>query len=125
MISAYWKLLTIAQLYNIIPQIANFAVQLWGNALAFIRSQISELPFELVTVDVLRQLVESVGGDGMKMTVCRVSDGFVLRSHVGYQARKSLGVMAEKSRQQRVFKTMDSALRVCKTLGFHVVQVEL
>lgn len=93
--------------------------------MAFIRTTISGIPFELVTVDVLRQLVESVGGDGMKMTVCRAQDGYVLRSHVGYQARKAFGVMAEKSREQRVFKTMDSALRVCKKLGFTSVQVEL
>lgn len=93
--------------------------------MAFVRTTISEIPFELVTFDVLRQLVESVGGDGMKMTVCRSPDGYLLRSHVGYQSRKSFGLMAEKSREQRVFKSMDSALRVCKKLGFSLVQVEL
>ena len=93
--------------------------------MAYIRSQISEIAFELVTLDVLRHLNESVGGEGMKMTVCRSDSGYVLRSHVGYQARKSFGLMAEKSREQRVFKSMDSALRVCKKLGFQVVQVEL
>lgn len=75
--------------------------------------------------DALRMLCESVGGDGMKMTVCRSNEGYVLRSHVGYAARKSFGLKAEKSGQQRVFKSMDSALRVCKQLGFSVVQVEL
>lgn len=93
--------------------------------MAFIRSVVGEIPFDLVTVDVLRQLVQSVGGDGMKMTVCRAQDGYVLRSHVGYQARKAFGVKAEKSGEQRVFKSMDSALRVCKQLGFQTVQVEL
>ena len=93
--------------------------------MAFVRTVISGIAFELVTLDVLRQLVESIGGDGMKMTVCRAQDGYVLRSHVGYQSRKSFGLMAEKSREQRVFKSMDSALRVCKKLGFSLVQVEL
>lgn len=86
---------------------------------------IRDIPFELVTLDALRMLVESVGGEGMKMTVCRADDGYVLRSHLGYQARKSFGVKAEKSGQQRVFKSMESALRVCRQLGFSVVQVEL
>ena len=86
---------------------------------------IRDIPFELVTLDALRMLVESVGGEGMKMTVCRFDDGYVLRSHLGYQARKSFGVKAEKSGQQRVFKSMESALRVCRQLGFSVVQVEL
>lgn len=93
--------------------------------MAFHRSVISELPFELVPLDALRMFVESVGGEGMKMTVCRSQEGYVLRSHVGYQPRKAFGLKAEKSGQQRVFKSMDSALRVCKQLGFSVVQVEL
>lgn len=93
--------------------------------MAFKRSVISEIPLDLVTFDSLRNLVESVGGDGMKMTVCRMQEGYVLRSHFGYQPRKAFGLKAEKSGQQRVFKSMDSALRVCRQLGFSYVQVEL
>ena len=93
--------------------------------MTFKRTQVSEIPFELIEESALRMLVESVGGDGMKMTVCRSQDGFVLRSHVGYQPRKAFGLKAEKSGQQRVFKSMDSALRVCKRLGYSYVQVEL
>jgi hypothetical protein len=92
---------------------------------AFVRSTIVELPFDLATFDSLRRLCESVGGDGMKMTVCRSEGGFVLRTHVGYQPKKAFGLMAEKSREQRVFKSMDSALRVCNKLGFDLVQVQL
>lgn len=93
--------------------------------MAFVRAIISGLPFELATFDVLRQLVLSVGGDGMKMTVCQSEGGYVLRTHVGYQPRKAFGLKAEKSGEQRVFKSMDSALRVCKKLGFDLVQVQL
>jgi hypothetical protein len=93
--------------------------------LTFKRAVISEIPVDLVTVDSLRNLFESVGGDGMKMTVCRMQEGYVLRSHYGYQPRKAFGIKAEKSGHQRVFKSMDSALRVCRQLGFTYVQVEL
>lgn len=93
--------------------------------MAYVRSIISELPFDLATLGVLRQLVLSVGGDGMKMTVCQAKGGYVLRTHVGYQPRKAFGLKAEKSGDQRVFKSMDSALRVCKQLGFDLVQVQL
>lgn len=93
--------------------------------MAFHRAVIGEIEYELVTLDTFRMLFESVGGGVMKMTVVKREDGYVLHGHMGYQARKSFGLKAEKSGQQRVFKSMDSALRVCRKLGLSVVQVEL
>jgi len=63
---------------------------------------------------------------GRQVSVCLVAvdGGYVIRAVLGNQ-KSGVFVMAEHSRQMRVFKRADSALAVCKRLGLPVVSVEL
>lgn len=63
---------------------------------------------------------------GRQMSVCLVAvdGGYVIRAVLGNQ-KTGVFVMAEHSKQMRVFKKADSALSVCKKLGLPVVSVEL
>jgi hypothetical protein len=91
----------------------------------FERSRISDLPYELVTLDSLRRIFFAVGAKSMHVTLCKADGGFVVRAHLGYQPKGGFSVKAEKSGQQRVFKSLEPALRVCRQLGLDRVQVEL
>ena len=91
----------------------------------FRRVSISELPFELCTLDSLRKLFFAVGSDAMHMTLRRVEGGFVMRAHVGHRPNGAFSLKTEKSGNQRVFKSVEPAFRVCRQLGLSRVQVEL
>lgn len=60
----------------------------------------------------------------MSVSLVSVDGGYVIRALLGNQ-KTGVFVMAEHSRQMRVFKRADSALAVCKKLGLDVVQVQL
>ena len=61
----------------------------------------------------------------MHVVLTPISGGYVFRSAVGFSPSKTFELKAEKSGKRRVFKTVDSALRVCKQVGFTTVQVQL
>lgn len=87
---------------------------------------VEKLPIEWVTFDALRNSLEIVGVDAMEITVCPVdSGGFAVLTYPARNAWKRSAIKAEKSGQLRVFKTVDSALRVCRQLGFSHVRVQL
>lgn len=63
-------------------------------------------------------------GKQMSVVLVAVDGGYVIRAVLGNQ-KSGVFVMAEHSRQMRVFKKADSAIAVCRRLGLPVVSVEL
>jgi len=60
----------------------------------------------------------------MSVVLVAVDGGYVIRAVLGNQ-KSGVFVMAEHSKQMRVFKKADSAIAVCRRLGLPVVSVEL
>ena len=87
---------------------------------------VGELPKEGIYLDQLRRLIFALGGaDCMQIALCKVEGGYVLNAYAGQRARKALVLCAEKSKQQRIFKTPAAAFGVCKKLGYSRVTVEI
>lgn len=81
-----------------------------------------------ITVDTLRRFIFSVGEDAMTMTLVQVDGGYELRSYTAHQngkVAKGFVLVSEKSSRRRVFKSPSAAFRICKTLGFKRVVVDL
>lgn len=60
----------------------------------------------------------------MSVFLVAVQGGYVIRAVLGNQ-KTGVFLMAEHSKQMRVFKRADSALAVCRKLGFPSVGVQL
>lgn len=54
-----------------------------------------------------------------------VSGGYVFHSEAIYNPSKAYELKAEKSGRRRVFKSVEAALRLARSIGFSSVQVEL
>ena len=62
----------------------------------------------------------------MTMTLVPVDGGYELRSYTeNRKSPKGFVLVAEKSSRRRVFKSPSAAFRICKTLGFKRVVVDL
>jgi len=86
----------------------------------------NNIPIEWVTFDSLRNSLSVVGVSFMSISVCPVDGGaYVLVSMPRQKSRKRLIIKSEKSGELRQFKTIDSAVKVCRQLGFSSVQVLL
>lgn len=64
-------------------------------------------------------------GAQVSVVLVAVDGGYVIRAVLGRDSKSGVFVMAEHSKQMRIFKKADSALSVCKKLGLPVVSVEL
>lgn len=60
----------------------------------------------------------------MSFVVVAVDGGYVIRAVLGNQ-KAGVFVMAEHSKQMRVFKKADSALAMCRRLGLSSVKIDL
>lgn len=60
----------------------------------------------------------------MSVVLVAVEGGYAIRAVLGQQ-NVGVFVASERSQAMRVFKTADSALRVCRKLGMEKVAVEL
>jgi len=60
----------------------------------------------------------------MSVIIVEVQDGYVLTGVIGNN-ETGVCIIAEHARSLRVFKRLDSAITVCKRLGFPVVSVQL
>lgn len=63
-------------------------------------------------------------GKNMSVVLVAVEGGYAIRAVLGQQ-NVGVFVASERSQAMRVFKTADSALRVCRKLGMEKVAVEL
>lgn len=91
----------------------------------FKRIAIGPVPSEGLLLQALYILVQSIGTEAMHVTVVKKPEGYCLRAHVGYQPKKTFFLETEKTQQQRIFKSVESAFKVCRKLGFDRVSVEL
>lgn len=117
--------LTFPQVYTIVPQNTTFAVRTYGNAVfrPLVKTE-SELRF--LTLDALRKVIFGLGVGAMRMTLAKVDGGFVLRTYpVRHVGGHSFCLKTEKTGQQRVFKSVEPAFRLCRELGFQSVEVQL
>lgn len=60
----------------------------------------------------------------MQVDLVAVEGGYVIRASFGHSRDSGVFIMAEHSKQMRVFKKADSALAVCRRLGLAVVSVQ-
>lgn len=93
--------------------------------MAFQRSVIKDIPSEGLILDQFRYLISIFGEDVMRISLVKNDGGYSLHAHQGYQAKTSHYLKAEKSGKRRVFKSPETAFRICKELGFKHVTVEL
>ena len=91
----------------------------------FKRAVIADLPSRSVMLQALRLYAASQGVDRLHVTLIVAEGGYKLRAHIGYQPRETFELVAEKSGQVRLFKSVESAFNVCRDLGFSVVAVEI
>lgn len=63
-------------------------------------------------------------GKNMSIALVAVEGGYAIRAVLG-QSKIGVFVASERSQSMRVFKSADSALRVCRKLGMGLVSVEL
>jgi hypothetical protein len=63
-------------------------------------------------------------GKNMSVVLVSVDGGYAIRAVLGQQ-NVGVFVASERAKTMRVFKTADSALRVCRKLGMEIVAVEL
>lgn len=63
-------------------------------------------------------------GGNMQVDLVAVEGGYVIRASFGSSRAAGVFIMAEHSKQMRVFKKADSALSVCRRLGLSVVSVQ-
>ena len=87
-------------------------------------SLVGSLPCKGVFESFIAQLFKTYGVNQMSVSLVAVEGGYVIRAVFGKRT-EGVFVMAEHSKQMRVFKKADSALSVCKRLGLPVVSVEL
>jgi hypothetical protein len=85
---------------------------------------IGSMPCKGVFESFISQLFKTYGGHQMSVCLVAVEGGYVIRASFG-KRDEGVFVMAEHSKQMRVFKKADSALAVCKRIGLPVVSIEL
>lgn len=84
-----------------------------------------DLPSEGIYLDGLRRLISIMGVQSMQVALVRVDGGYSLNAFAGQRAPKTFFLKAEKTKERRVFKSPESAFRICKSLGYERVVVEL
>lgn len=82
------------------------------------------MPLQLVTLDQFRTYFETFG-DKLMVVLIPVDGGYVFHSEPIYSPTKAFELKAEKSGRRRVFKSVEAALRLARSIGFSSVQVEL
>lgn len=63
-------------------------------------------------------------GKNMSVVLVAIEGGYAIRAVLGQQ-KVGVFLAAEHSKSMRIFKTADSALRVCRKIGMEIVAVEL
>ncbi len=63
-------------------------------------------------------------GKQMSVVLVSVEGGYAIRAVLGQQ-KVGVFLASERSKSMRIFKTADSALRVCRKIGMEIVAVEL
>ena len=90
-----------------------------------IEKLVGEKPFRPVTVRVQRDYFETIGKENWMVTLVPVGGGYRFHVHPAYGHKQTNVICSEKSRKVRIFKTVESALRLAKSYGFTSVAVEL
>lgn len=85
----------------------------------------SELPSEGIYLDGLRRLVSIMGVQSMQVALVRVDGGYSINAFAGQRAPKTFFLKTEKTKDRRIFKSPETAFRICKDLGYDRVVVEL
>lgn len=85
----------------------------------------SHRPFKPVTVRMLRDHFDIMGRANWMVTLVPVEGGYSFRAHPTYGYKETRAVVSEKTKQVRVFKTLESAVKLAKSYGFTEVAVEL
>lgn len=93
--------------------------------MAFQYLRVSEIPTEGLYLDQLRRLISIVGVQGMQVALVRVDGGYSINAFAGQRAQKTFFLKAEKTKERRIFKSPQSAFRICKSLGYDRIVVEL
>lgn len=73
----------------------------------------------------LRDQFEMIGRGNWMVTLVPVDGGYTFRAHPTYGYQESRVVVSEKTKKVRVFKTLESAIKLARDFGFTEVAVEL
>ena len=89
--------------------------------------KIRYLDFSPVTVRTLRELFATFGRGSWMVTLVAVDGGYRFHVHPNqdYSIKDSRVICSEKSKDIRIFKTVESALHVARKFGFEIVGIEL
>ncbi len=85
----------------------------------------SKKPAKPVLVRMLRDQFEMIGRGNWMVTLVPVDGGYTFRAHPIYGYQESRVVVSEKTKKVRVFKTLESAIKLARDFGFTEVAVEL
>lgn len=73
----------------------------------------------------LRDQFEMIGRGNWMVTLVPFDGGYTFRAHPAYGYQESRVVVSEKTKKVRVFKTLESAIKLARDFGFTEVAVEL
>ena len=89
------------------------------------RRLVAEKPARPLTVRSLVEQFATFGREKWMVTMVPVEGGYQFHVHPTYEFKESRVVKAEKSKQNRVFKSIESGLNLARRFGFSSVVVEL